>query len=76
MANSLTTQLLGAETEIPCPACGYPLWVLLAEVAAQASVLCPCCRCRVWLRDADGSTQTAADMIQRHIEQALKEMFE
>jgi uncharacterized Zn finger protein (UPF0148 family) len=75
MAKSLSTQLLDAETEIPCPACGYPLWVLLAEVTAQASVLCPCCRRRVWLRDADGSTQIAADMVQRQIEQALKGMF-
>jgi len=75
MAKSLSTQLLGVETEIPCPGCGYPLWVLLAEVTAQALVLCPCCRRRVWLRDADGSTQIAGDMIQRQIEQAFKGML-
>ena len=76
VVESLSTQVLDADIEVPCPACQYPIWALFAEVVAQTAVLCPCCRCRVWLRDADGSMQTAGDAIARQIDEVFKGLFE
>jgi hypothetical protein len=76
MGESLTTQLLHGDLDVDCPQCEYPVWVQYAEVVAQAAVLCPCCRTRIWLRDAEGSMQNAGDVIEKQINQALKDLFE
>src|SRR5829696_1912631 len=57
MATSLATQLLHGDHEVGCPRCGYPIWIMYAEIVAQTAVRCPCCRIGIWLHDADGSTQ-------------------
>jgi len=69
MAESLS--LLATDTEVPCPVCGYPVWVLLAEVVTQAFVRCPCCRGLIHLLDADGSVQN----LDQTVKQMLKELF-
>lgn len=53
----------------PCPGCGYELFLVVSEVAAQTYLRCPCCRVLVRLLDADASTHTAA----RDIDKALRE---
>ncbi len=72
MSASISTQLLRAELEVPCPACSYPLWVRYAEIVVQAAVTCPCCYTRVWLRDDRGSARNAGDVIEQHLRDALK----
>jgi len=44
--SSLATQTLHSDIEVPCPQCGYPLWVLWAEIVVQTAVRCPACRCQ------------------------------
>ncbi|MCX9193120.1 hypothetical protein C3Y87_17205 [Carbonactinospora thermoautotrophica] len=75
MSESLSTQFLSADLEVPCPSCRYPIWVRYVEVVAQAAVLCPCCHVWVWLRDADGSVQNAGDVIEQQLKHALKGLF-
>lgn len=75
MAESLGTQLLHSDLEVPCPECGYPVWVLYAEVVVQAAVLCPCCRVRIWLCDAQGGMQNAGDVIELELNQALRGLW-
>ena len=76
MTESLDTQLLRADFEVECPGCQYPIWVTGAEIVAQAAVTCPCCRTRFWLVDADGSFHNAGRDIERHVEQALKGLWQ
>ena len=72
MAESLETQFLHADREVECPGCKYPIWVIWAEIAAQAIILCPCCRIRIRLVDAEGSVQDAARSVEQQISQFLK----
>jgi|ERR1022692_840362 ribosomal protein S27E len=72
---SLATQFLHTDLDVTCPACRYPVWVRYSEIVAQAAVLCPCCRGRIWLRDAQGSAQTAGDVIERQAEEMLKGLW-
>jgi hypothetical protein len=75
VADALDTRLLHADLEIDCPGCEYPIWVMGAEVIAQAAVTCPCCRTRVWMIDADGGFQNAGRDIERHIEEAVEDLW-
>jgi len=72
VAETLETQFLRADGEVECPACEYPIWVIWAEIAAQALIRCPCCRTRIRLIDAEGSVQEAARAVERQISQFLK----
>lgn len=76
MPDSLATQLLHSDLEVPCPRCEYPIWVRWSEVVVQQTVLCPCCRIRVGLVDDRGGMQMAGNDIERHINDALKGLFE
>lgn len=49
--------LLGHNIDVPCPRCGYPVWIQLIEVAVQCSVRCPVCRIRIDLVDERGSVR-------------------
>lgn len=75
MGESIGTQILHTDLEVPCPRCEYPVWVRGAEVVAQTTVLCPCCRTRIQLVDDNGSAQNAGDVIERQITETLKRMF-
>jgi hypothetical protein len=76
MADALDTQLLHADLEVDCPGCEYPIWITGGEIVAQAAVTCPSCRIRIWLIDDAGAFQNAGREVERHIEQALKEMWQ
>lgn len=73
--SSLTTRMLHSDIEVPCPQCGYDIWVLWVEVIVETAVLCPACRCRVWLRDAEGGMRNAGEKIESAIRQATKGLF-
>ncbi len=62
--------LTSTEFDVPCPGCGYPIWIRLVEVAAQCSVLCPLCRKRVTLVDDRGSVAA----VTREIERAMADL--
>jgi hypothetical protein len=71
--------LMGHPMEVPCPRCGYPVWVVLAEVAAGITVICPCCRVQIRLVDATGSVQVANAQVQEALDdlaKTLKGMFQ
>jgi hypothetical protein len=72
VTESLETQFLRADREVECPACEYPIWVIWAEIVAQAIILCPCCRIRIHLVDAEGSVQAAARTVEQQINQFLE----
>jgi hypothetical protein len=72
VSDSLSTQLLHADIEIPCPSCEYPVWVRLAEVTAQCFVRCPCCHVLIRLQDDTGTVHTAGALIEQQLRRALK----
>jgi hypothetical protein len=72
----LATQMLDSDIEVPCPGCCYPIWVLWAEVVAQASVVCPACRRRVHLVDHEGGMQNAPAEVEQIIRRAVEGLFE
>lgn len=74
--NLLATQLLDGDYELDCPVCGYPIWVLGAEIVAGVTVTCSCCRSSVQLVDDESSLQTAADELNQLMQRALKGLFE
>jgi DNA-directed RNA polymerase subunit RPC12/RpoP len=63
--------LLDTDIDIPCPQCGYPIWIRLVEAVVQAAVRCPACRSRIWLVDDRGSVRNAGEEIER----TIREMF-
>lgn len=70
--------LRGMSLDVPCPVCQYPVWVILAEVAAGITVVCPCCRGTIRLVDSTGSVQAAPAIVQHALEDLagqLKGMF-
>ncbi|RAS59265.1 hypothetical protein C8D87_115126 [Lentzea atacamensis] len=69
---SLTDQLLHGDQDIPCPECGFGVWIRLSEVVAECAVLCPVCRTRVWLRDGRGQMSNLGAVIESEVEQLLK----
>ena len=71
MGEPFAYALLGADVDIPCPQCGYPVWIRLVEAVVQTAVRCPACRARIWLVDDRGSVRNAAQDIQR----AIGELF-
>jgi hypothetical protein len=75
VAESLGSQFLHSDVEVPCPECGYLIWIRYAEIVVQTAVWCPCCRIRIWLRDAEGGMQTIGDAIERQFEQTLKDLW-
>lgn len=75
MAGSMVSNLLAMDLDVPCPQCGYGMWVQYVEIVTQTAVLCPCCRTRVLLRDPTGSMQVSGDAMQRaqeKLERSLK----
>ncbi|MEV7010229.1 hypothetical protein [Streptosporangium sp. NPDC051022] len=75
MGQSLATQFLHSDLDIPCPACRYIMWVRWSEIVAQCVITCPCCRIDVRLTDGEGGMQTAGSAIEQQINQALKGLF-
>jgi hypothetical protein len=63
----MAVHLGDVEATAPCPGCGYELFVLVSEIAAQTYVRCSCCRVLVHLVDQDASVHVA----EREVEQAL-----
>ncbi len=63
MPDSLATQMLNKDLDVPCPECDYPIWACVVEVVVGTTVTCPACRCRVRLVDADGSVQNMGDKV-------------
>lgn len=70
--NSFAGLVYDMDYDVPCPICGYPIWVRLVEVVAQVAVTCPCCRARVWLTDSGGSVQNMGGEIDRALDQMFK----
>jgi uncharacterized Zn finger protein (UPF0148 family) len=71
--------LMGHPMDVPCPRCGYPVWVVLAEVAAGITVICPCCRTGIRLVDETGSVQVVNAQVQEALHdlaETLKGMFQ
>jgi hypothetical protein len=70
--------LMGHDMDVPCPRCGYPVWVVLAEVAAGITVTCPCCRVAIRLVDQTGSVQVVSTQVRealKDLEGTLRRMF-
>jgi predicted nucleic acid-binding Zn-ribbon protein len=65
----MAVNLGDVQTTAACPQCGYEVFLLVSEVAAQTYVRCDCCRVLIRLIDQDASTHTAA----RDIDKALRE---
>jgi len=73
---SLSTQFLRSDLDdVPCPRCGFGLWVRYAEVVAECAVLCPVCRTRIQLRDDRGSVNNAGSAIESEFDQMIKDVF-
>jgi hypothetical protein len=72
---SLTDQLLHSDQEIPCPVCGFEVWIRVSEIVAECAVLCPVCRTRLWLRDDRGGMSNLGEAIESEVEHALKGLF-
>lgn len=72
---SLATQLLHSDLEVPCPECDFELWIRVAEILAECTVLCPVCRTRIRLRDDRGGTHNAGSMIESTLDSMIKEVF-
>jgi hypothetical protein len=75
---SASFDLMGHDMDLPCPRCGYPVWVVLAEVVAGITVICPCCRAAIRLVDQTGSVQVASTQLQealKGLEGTLRRMF-
>jgi hypothetical protein len=74
--SSLATQFLHSDLDdIPCPACGFGLWIRFAEVVARCAVLCPVCRTRIWLQDDRADVQNLGSVLESEIRRAMKGMF-
>ena len=71
----LSTDFLRGDMDVPCPACRYPVWVRLSEIVCQCRVLCRCCRTGIRLIDDRASMATAADEIERSLDEALRGLF-
>jgi DNA-directed RNA polymerase subunit RPC12/RpoP len=74
MGSSVAAEMLDTDLDLPCPGCGYPLWVRVVEVVAQTAITCPACRDRIWLRDDTGSVQNAGSQIERQIGQMVDDL--
>ena len=64
---SLAASLMSHDMDVPCPRCGYPVWLLWSELAARVTLRCPCCRVRVRLDDG-GTAQVTAHQVQSAID--------
>jgi hypothetical protein len=73
--DSLTTQLLHGDHDVPCPRCGFEIWVRASEIVVECAVLCPVCRTRIWLRDDRGQMHNIGSMIESSVDRALKGLF-
>ncbi|MGW6934659.1 hypothetical protein ACWGE0_31680 [Lentzea sp. NPDC054927] len=71
----MTDQLLHGDQDIPCPECGFEVWIRLSEVVAECAVLCPLCRTRLWLRDSRGQMSNLGAEVESQLDQVLKELF-
>ncbi len=70
---------MGHPLDVPCPRCGYPVWVVLAEVVAGITIICPCCRAGIRLVDETGSVQVANAQVREALDdlaETLKGMFQ
>lgn len=62
------------QTRAACPHCGYEVFVLVSEVAAQTYVRCGCCRVLIRLIDQDASTHTASRDVDKALRNAADEL--
>lgn len=61
-------------TTAACPQCGYEIFLLFSEVAAQTYVRCDCCRVLIRLIDQDASTHTASRDVDKALRHAADEL--
>jgi hypothetical protein len=75
--DSLTGQLLHDDVPdgVPCPSCGFGMWVRISEVVVECAIRCPVCRTQVWMRDDRGNMQNLGSEIESMIEQTMKGLF-
>ena len=71
---SLSREVMRHTLDVPCPGCGYLVWVIMAEIVSGSMVICPCCRVGIHLVDQTGSVQVAAAQMQAAVE-ALGDVF-
>lgn len=71
---SLSREVMRHTVDVPCPRCGYLVWVIMAEIVSGSMVMCPCCRVGIRLIDETGSVQVAAAQMQAALD-ALGDVF-
>jgi len=71
---SLSREFMSHTLDVPCPGCGYLVWVIMAEIVSGSMVICPCCRAGIRLVDQTGSVQVAGAQMQAAVE-ALGDVF-
>ena len=71
---SFSREFMSHTLDLPCPVCGYLVWVIMAEIVSGSMVICPCCRVGIRLVDQTGSVQVAAAQMQAAVE-ALGDVF-
>jgi hypothetical protein len=71
---TLGREVMRHAVDVPCPGCGYLVWVIMAEIVSGSMVICPCCRVGSRLVDQTGSVQVAAAAMQEAV-QALADVF-
>jgi hypothetical protein len=74
MMASLGRDIMRHALDVPCPTCGYLVWVIWAEIVTGSTVTCPCCRVGIRLVDETGSAQVAVARMQEAV-QALGDVF-
>jgi DNA-directed RNA polymerase subunit RPC12/RpoP len=70
----MSASLGDLDVTVACPGCGYELFLLVSEIAAQTYVRCPCCRVLVHLVDEDASSHVAEREVEQVLEEAMKQM--
>jgi hypothetical protein len=71
---SLSREVMMHTFDVPCPVCGYLVWVIMAEIVSGSMVICPCCRTGIRLVDETGSVQVAATAMQEALD-SLGDVF-
>jgi hypothetical protein len=71
---SLSREFMSHTLDVPCPGCGYLVWVVMAEIVSGSMLICPCCRVGIRLVDETGSVQVAATAMQEAVD-SLGDVF-
>lgn len=71
---SVGVNLHDMQTTAACPQCGYEIFLLVSEVAAQTYVRCGCCRTLIRLIDQDASTHAVSRDVDKALRNAADEL--